>query len=101
MNDPQRDQQALENLRRVVQDEPSNAFAWRLAATAYGRQGDKGMLSLAMAERRDRPRTAGPCRTREGRGQAQNRPLVTHTAAQAANSHPNTSDTKGPTGPDT
>ena len=50
MNDPQRDQQALENLRRVVQAEPSNAFAWRLAATAYGRQGDKGMLSLAMAE---------------------------------------------------
>lgn len=50
MNDPQRDQQALENLRRVVQAEPGNAFAWRLAATAYGRQGDKGMLSLAMAE---------------------------------------------------
>ncbi len=50
MNDPQRDQQAIDNLRRVVQAEPSNAFAWRLAATAYGRQGDKGMLSLAMAE---------------------------------------------------
>ena len=50
LNEPQRDQEALENLRRVIQAEPSNAFAWRLAATAYGRQGDKGMLSLAMAE---------------------------------------------------
>ncbi len=50
MNDPERDSQALENLQRVVQAEPGNAFAWRLAATAYGRQGDKGMLSLAMAE---------------------------------------------------
>lgn len=50
MNDPQRDREALENLRRVVQAEPGNAFAWRLSATAYGRQGDKGMLSLAMAE---------------------------------------------------
>ena len=50
LNDPEYDRQALENLQRVVQAEPGNAFAWRLAATAYGRQGDKGMLSLAMAE---------------------------------------------------
>ncbi len=50
LNEPQRDQEALELLQRVVQAEPDNAFAWRLAATAYGRQGDKGMLSLAMAE---------------------------------------------------
>lgn len=50
MNDPQSDQQALENLRFVIQKEPDNAFAWRQAAIAYGRQGDKGMLSLAMAE---------------------------------------------------
>jgi len=49
-NDPERDRQALEQLRFVVQKEPHNAFAWRLMATAYGRQGDKGMLSLAMAE---------------------------------------------------
>jgi len=50
MNDPEHDRTALENLRYVVQVEPNNAFAWRLAAIAYGRQGDKGMLSLAMAE---------------------------------------------------
>ena len=50
MNDPESDQRALENLRFVLQKEPDNAFAWRQAATAYGRQGDKGMLSLAMAE---------------------------------------------------
>ena len=50
LNDPEHDRQALENLQRVVQSEPGNTFAWRLAATAYGRQGDKGMLSLAMAE---------------------------------------------------
>jgi predicted Zn-dependent protease len=49
-NDPESDKQALAHLERVLQAEPGNGFAWRLAATAYGRQGDKGMLSLAMAE---------------------------------------------------
>lgn len=50
LNDPQHDREALANLQRVVQAEPDNAFAWRLSATAYGRQGDKGMTALAMAE---------------------------------------------------
>lgn len=50
LNEPERDSQAIEYLRRVVRAEPNNAFAWRLSATAYGRQGDQGMLSLAMAE---------------------------------------------------
>jgi predicted Zn-dependent protease len=49
-NDPEHDREALENLQRVVQIEPNNGFAWRLMATAYSRQGDEGMLSLAMAE---------------------------------------------------
>ena len=47
---PDLDRQALANLRAVFDDEPDNGFAWRLAATVYGRQGDKGMTSLAMAE---------------------------------------------------
>jgi predicted Zn-dependent protease len=50
MNDPEHDREAIANLQRVLQAEPDNAFAWRLSATAYGRQGDKGMTSLAMAE---------------------------------------------------
>ncbi len=49
-NDPALDQKALENLRIVFRDEPENAFAWRLAAIIYGRQGDTGMTALAMAE---------------------------------------------------
>ena len=50
VNNPESDREAIEHLKRVVQAEPNNVFAWRLAATAYGRQGDQGMLSLAMAE---------------------------------------------------
>ena len=34
----------------TLQQEPNNGFAWRLAATAYGRAGDDGMTALALAE---------------------------------------------------
>jgi predicted Zn-dependent protease len=44
------DRAALTNLEEVLRREPDNAFAWRLAATAHGRLGDKGMTSLALAE---------------------------------------------------
>ena len=50
MNDPALDKAALVNLRTTLRDEPQNSFAWRLSATAYGRQGDIGLTELSMAE---------------------------------------------------
>lgn len=50
LNRPAQDEAALDNLERVLRQEPGNAFAWRLSAIAYGRKGDKGMTSLALAE---------------------------------------------------
>lgn len=50
LNDPELNDRAAENLEEVLRREPSNAFAWRLSATAYGRRGDKGMTALALAE---------------------------------------------------
>lgn len=51
MNDPQTDRKALGHLAKTLRHEPSNAFAWRLAAIVHGRQGDIGMTALALAER--------------------------------------------------
>jgi len=50
MNRPDMDEAALANLKVLFQREESNSFAWRLAATAYGRQDNKAMTSLALAE---------------------------------------------------
>ena len=50
LDDPQMDDAALDNLQLVFQDEPRNALGWRLASTAYGRRGDRGMTTLALAE---------------------------------------------------
>lgn len=50
LNDPQLNDSAAENLEILLQREPSNSFAWRLSATAYGRRGDKGMTALSLAE---------------------------------------------------
>ena len=50
LNTRQYDEAALDHLERVLHAEPRNAFAWRLAAIAHGRLGDKGMTSLALAE---------------------------------------------------
>ena len=41
---------AIEELQHVIKHEDENPFAWRLLATAYGRQGDMGLSSLALAE---------------------------------------------------
>lgn len=51
MNSRDFDRAALEHLRETLRHEPDNAFAWRLSAIAYGRLGDTGMTSLALAER--------------------------------------------------
>ena len=50
MNAPAHDRAAVENLQLVLVAEPHNSFAWRLAGVAYGRLGDEGMASLALAE---------------------------------------------------
>lgn len=49
-NDPALDKQALKNLVQTLREEPNNAFAWRLTATAYGRQGKVGLTALSLAE---------------------------------------------------
>jgi predicted Zn-dependent protease len=49
-NDPDLNAKAVEQLEAVLRDEADNSFAWRLAATAYGRAGDEGMTALALAE---------------------------------------------------
>lgn len=41
---------AILNLRMALASEANAAFPWRLLATAYGRKGDMGMSSIAMAE---------------------------------------------------
>jgi predicted Zn-dependent protease len=50
LNRPAYDVEAHKHLRIVVQEEPSNSFAWRLLATVYGRQDNLAMTALALAE---------------------------------------------------
>jgi predicted Zn-dependent protease len=50
MDDPALLDTAIRNLRLALPKEPKNTFAWRLLATAYGRKGDIGRSSLALAE---------------------------------------------------
>ena len=47
---PELNEPALQNLDKVLRKEPRNGFAWRLAATAYSRLGDQGMMTLALSE---------------------------------------------------
>lgn len=41
---------AVANLAKVMAEERTNRYVWRLLATAHGRMGDEAMASLAMAE---------------------------------------------------
>lgn len=41
---------AKQHLIPVTQAHPDNAFAWRLLATAYGKENDMGMAALCLAE---------------------------------------------------
>jgi predicted Zn-dependent protease len=47
---PELDEKARGNLRRVLDAEPRNAFAWRLLGVAEGRLGNTGEASIALAE---------------------------------------------------
>ncbi len=50
LNDPQMLEAAIVNLRAAVAYERDRAFAWRQLAIAYGRNGQMGESSLALAE---------------------------------------------------
>jgi predicted Zn-dependent protease len=50
LNDPALEHEALRNLMAALQKDTANPTAWRLAATAYGRNGDLGMSALSLAE---------------------------------------------------
>lgn len=50
LNDPKLIRPALINLKVSTRRDPYNSGAWRLLATAYGRQGKQGMTALALAE---------------------------------------------------
>ena len=50
LNDPDMLNRAVENLRAAVAQERDSSFIWRQLAIAYGRMGDKGHSSLALAE---------------------------------------------------
>jgi predicted Zn-dependent protease len=50
LNDPAADAKALPHVRMVLRDEPNSPMVWRLAAIIYGRQGNMGESSLALAE---------------------------------------------------
>ncbi len=50
MNDPAMLDPAIENLRVAQQAEPDSSWIWRNLAIAYGRKGDMGLSTLALAE---------------------------------------------------
>jgi len=49
-NDPALLDAAIENLRAAQQAEPASPWIWRNLAIAYGRKGDMGLSTLALAE---------------------------------------------------
>ena len=50
LNDPAMVSRAVENLRASIAQDRDSPFTWRQLAIAYGRMGDKGRSSLALAE---------------------------------------------------
>ena len=50
LNDPALLDLAIDNLRIAIADDSESPFTWRQLAIAYGRRGDKGHSSLALAE---------------------------------------------------
>ncbi len=60
-NQPSLLKKALQELQKVVKKEEENPFVWHLLAIAYGRQGNLGLSSLALAEEAlasDKPKLA-------------------------------------------
>lgn len=50
LNKPELVKPALKTLKNALREDPNLPFAWRLAATAYGRLGEMGMAYLSSAE---------------------------------------------------
>lgn len=50
LNQPELIATALSNLQQAIRYDRNMPLSWRLAATAYGRNGDLGMSALALAE---------------------------------------------------
>jgi len=50
VNDPAKLNEAIDQIRRALGQEPDNALAWRLLAEAYDGKGDPGMARLSAAE---------------------------------------------------
>jgi len=50
LNDPALLDDAIGHLRAAIAEDPESPFSWRQLAIAYGRKGDKGHSSLALAE---------------------------------------------------
>ncbi len=50
LNRPDLLDQTLGHLKRALRTDPDNPRAWRWAATAYGRNGQRGLSALSMAE---------------------------------------------------
>ena len=50
LNNPALLDTAIDNLRIAIADDSESPFTWRQLAIAYGRRGDKGHSSLALAE---------------------------------------------------
>jgi predicted Zn-dependent protease len=50
LNDPNLLKDAIKNLKVAIADDRESPFTWRQLAIAYGRLGDKGHSSLALAE---------------------------------------------------
>jgi predicted Zn-dependent protease len=49
-NNPENDREAIRNLELAVQQESGSFELWRLMASAYSKQNNAGMTSLARAE---------------------------------------------------
>jgi len=50
LNDPARLDEAIDDLKRALGQEPDNSLGWRLLSQAYDTKGDGGMARLAAAE---------------------------------------------------
>jgi predicted Zn-dependent protease len=52
LDEPRLNAPALDNLKQVLEAEPTNPSAWRLRAIAHGRAGDTGLTAWSLAEQR-------------------------------------------------
>lgn len=61
--------EAVSNLETAMREERDNRFVWHLLAVAYGKQGNEGMASLAMAEKALLSEKVGEAKFHAGRAE--------------------------------